>query len=159
MDFLSDLDEEQVAALSDDDFQEAVQTEARSHAGDALRAYVEVATESDDDQARVKAADRLIAIGGFQEKAQKAALPSGVSEEVFRLAIAGLGQLAGIARSSASVDAILRNVTPAKVDPRPQVTVTIPALTDDSPLNRMEDNDEVVELFAKERYEIHNPGQ
>jgi hypothetical protein len=149
---LSDLEPEEIASLADEDFQEIVQSEARSHADLAIDTYVEVAERSDDDAARVKAADRILAIGGFQEKQSKTALPLGVSEEVFKIALAGLGHLAGIAQSSSSVNAILRNVTPAKTDPRPFVE-----LKDDSPMNRQlptDDNDAIVNVIAGERYEI-----
>lgn len=152
MDFLSELDVEDIVALSDESFRESVQDEARSLAGEAFDVYREVMSSSDDDVARLKAADKILSLSGIEEK--QTALPSGVSEEVFKLALAGLGQLAGIARTSPEAAAILRNVTPAKSDPRPMLEVEV----DDSPMNRREaykpSNDEVVNLIAGERYEI-----
>jgi hypothetical protein len=154
---LSDFEPEELAALADADFRETVVSEARSQIADAFDTYHEVMTSSDDDQARVKAADRIVALSGFEEK--QTALPSGVSEEVFKLALAGLGQLAGIARASAPTDAIFRNVTPAATDPR-----LLPSIQakDDSPMNvraeaslaAEDDNAEIAMLFGKERYEI-----
>ena len=161
MKLLSDLEDEELVALADADFQESVQSEARTLVPDALNTYATVMNSSDDDNARVKAADKIISLAGFQEK-QNATLPSGVSEEVFKLALAGLGQLAGIAASSHATDAILRNVTPAKTDPRMLVDIETKHAVDDSPLNTSpknsdnNDNDEIVNLISKERYEIIN---
>jgi hypothetical protein len=152
MDMLSDLDADQIAELSDETFRESVQVEARTYMGDVLDTYHDVMTSSEDDVARVKAAKEISLLAGIQEDRQ--ALPSGVSEEVFKLALAGLGQLAGIARTSSVSQQILRNVTPARADPRPMLE---PA-QDDSPMSRrpqpVDDNEAIVNLVAAERYEI-----
>lgn len=158
MRLLSELSDGECAALADPEFQEVVQDNARELVSDAFDTYSDVMHSSDDDQARVKAADKILALAGYQEKQTQSLLPSGVSEEVFKIALAGLGQLAGIARSSASTSAILRDVTPAKSDPRPQLAVA----ADDSPLNRKSakesaDNDAIPAIISKERYEIRNP--
>lgn len=153
---LSELEPEELALLADSDYQETVQAEARELTEDAFSVYTEVMHSSDDDQARLKAADKVIALAGFKEKQQEMVLPTSISEEVFKIALAGLGQLAGIARSSPEAQAILRNVTPAKTDPRP---MTIPNPIDDSPMNRRGpqdegDNDEIINIIGGERYEI-----
>jgi hypothetical protein len=155
---LCDYEPEELASLSDLDFQETVQAEARSRVNDAFNTYDEVMSSSEDDAARVKAADKILSLAGFSEK-QSSTLLSGVSEEVFKLALAGLGQLAGIAQNSSSASSILRNVTPAAVDPRP---LALESLDDDSPLNRNpkveleNDNDAITNILSGERYEIIN---
>jgi hypothetical protein len=155
MDFLSELDADDIAQLSNEDFRDEVQREARSLAGDALDTYREVMNGSDDDRARIAAADKVLALAGIEEK--QAALPDGISADVFKLALAGLGQLAGIAKTSPAATAILRNVTPAHNDPRPQIEISAPI--DDSPMNRRvaaphDDNESIVNFIAGERYEI-----
>ena len=145
MRLLEDLEDDEVIFLADADFHEVIQNEARNMVSEAIDAYREVATSSDDDNARVKAADRIIALAGFEEKGKE--LPSGISPEVFAQALAGLGVLAGIAQSSSAQSAILRNVSPAKSDPRPQFAIPI----DDSPMNRKVENPDQV---LGERYEI-----
>ena len=149
---LSELSEEQLLSIADNDFQETIQSEAKSLSQQAMNTYQEVMLSSDDDKARVQAADKILSLAGFQEK-QSSSLPSGVSEEVFKLALAGLGQLAGIAQSS-GMPQILRNVTPEKTDPRPMFETSI----DNSPMNRKtlienEDSSEDNHII-KERYEI-----
>jgi hypothetical protein len=152
---LSEMEPEELALLADSDFRESVQCEARSLAADAFNTYEEVMSTSDDDAARIAAADRIMKLSGGME--EKAMLPNGVSEEVFKLAIAGLGQLAGIARSSSESSAILRNVTPAANDPR-HPSILQAQLIDDSPMNRRlkseDSNDEIANIIAGERYEI-----
>jgi hypothetical protein len=154
MRMLSDLEPEELALLADSDFRESVQVEARSLAADAFDTYTEVMHSSDDDQARLKAADKILSLAGIEEK--QTALPLGVSEEVFKIALAGLGQLAGIARASSESSAILRNVTPAKSDPR--AATLIEESKDDSPMSRKpiteNDNDAIINAISGERYEI-----
>ena len=157
---LSDFEPEELASLADSDFQESIQSEARSLSANAFDVYSEVMASSDDDVARIKAADKIIAMAGFQER-QQSSLPIGVSEEVFKLALAGLGQLAGIAKGSAVAPQFLRNVTPAKSDPRLNPMVLSKPQVDDSPMNQnrdssLNDNDAIVDAVARERYEIIN---
>jgi hypothetical protein len=150
---LSDLSDEELASFADQDFRDSVKEEARDFASDAFDVYTDVMNTSDDDQARLTAANRVLELAGVKE--EKSALSSfGVSEEVFKIALAGMCQLAGIARDSSSQSAILRNVSPAKSDPR-----LIPALEtkDDSPMSRSprtENNDAVINAISGERYEI-----
>jgi len=153
---LDEYEIEELAELADSDFQGTVQSEARTLVPDAFDTYREVMASSPDDQARLKAADKVISLAGFEEK--QSALNSSISEEVFKMALAGLGQLAGIARVSSNVEAILRNVTPAASDPRAVVALPSPSV-DDSPLNRKlpDENEEVATILQKERYEIRNP--
>ena len=153
MKHFSDLEDNEISLLADSDFQDTIQGEARELVESAFDTYRDVMSSSDDDVARVKAADKIISLAGYQEK-QQSALPSGVSEEVFKLALTGLGQLAGIARSSSNAESILRNVSPAKTDPRP---VLPEMLRDDSPMNKAQlvpDNESIASVIAKERYEI-----
>ena len=124
---LSDLKPEEILALSDSDFQGKVKDHARTRTAKALSTIEEVMDESDDDQARLIAATKMLKIAKAEDE-QLVALPTGISEEVFRIAIAGLGKLAEIA-ADASPSSVLRNVTPASTDPRPFIA-------DDSPLNR-----------------------
>lgn len=156
MDFLSDLDPEVIALLSDSDFEEGVKREARSLAGDALNTYREVALEGEDEKARVLAADRLLSLGGIDDSSQSS-LPSGVSEEVFKIALAGLVSLGKIAQSSPSSPLILRDVTPARSDPRFAETseLSLPAPTPpviENPPSLPKEHS----LVAKERYEIRD---
>ena len=152
---LSDLSDDEVAELCDEDYQETIQSEARTRVDQAFSVYDEIMVGSDDDQARAKVADKILALSGFKEKQQQSQLPSSISEEVFKIALAGLGQLAGIAQASNGVNAILRNVTPARSDPRPQ----LPEI-DTSPMNRKptrdeaDDNDDIINAIGGERYEI-----
>jgi hypothetical protein len=150
---LSDMEPDELALLADADFHESIQGEARSRASDAFDTITSVMESSDDDMARLKAADKVLALAGIEEKRE--ALPSSVSEEVFRIALAGLGKLAGIASASGFQSMILRDVSPAKADPRPLLESGL----DDSPLNArpkppIEDNEEIANLIAGERYEI-----
>jgi hypothetical protein len=155
MNVLSDMDVEELALLADQDFREQVQVEARTLSGEAFDTYRDVMSSSSDDQARVKAADRILSLAGIEEKQN--ILPSGVSEEVFKLALAGLGQLAGIAKLPNASTSILKNVTPAKNDPRLIPQLEMPK--DDSPMNTksiaIDDNDAILNVIAGERYEIY----
>lgn len=150
MRMLSDMASDELASLSDQDFQEVLQTEARSHADLAVQTYVDVAQSGEDENARVKAADRLLAVGGFQERNLGSGLPSGVSEEVFKLALVGFAQLAGIAKSAGSVNSILRDVAPARSDPR---SAEVARLTRE-PVPEPSPEPEDFRLFQGERYEI-----
>jgi|WetSurMetagenome_2_1015567.scaffolds.fasta_scaffold90514_4 hypothetical protein len=149
---LADLDDEALLALSSDEFCDTIEDEAKLLVSDALDTYTDVMRQDEDHSARVKAADKIMELAGVRK--QQIALPQGISQEVFALAIAGLGQLAGIARDSAQSAAILKNVTPAKSDPRlvpqdflaPRVSRIAPK-TDN-------DNDKVIEGYSHERYEI-----
>jgi hypothetical protein len=155
MRLLSDMEPDELALLADEDFRESVQTEARSLSSEAFDTYVDVMHSSDDDGARVKAADKILSLAGIEEKQQQ--LPSSVSEEVFRIALAGLGKLAGIAQG-AGVQQVFRDVTPAKADPRSAELMRLDIQPDDSPMSRRpldeSDNDAVIDVIAGERYEI-----
>lgn len=124
---LDSLNPEELVSLSDQDFQGKVRKHARSRTAEAMNAIEEVMNGSDDDQARLMAATKMLKIAKAEDEEQKSILPFGVSEEVFRIALAGLGKLAGLA-SLANPSMVLRNVTPASTDPRPFIP-------DDSPLN------------------------
>jgi hypothetical protein len=152
---LADLDDDELLALSSDEFSDSIEDAAKLLVSDALYTYSEVMDQDEDHGARVKAADKILELAGARKP--QLALPQGISQEVFALAIAGLGQLAGIARDSAQSAAILKNVTPAKSDPRfaPQeLLVAKPSFSRIAPSS---DNDSIVEAIAHERYEIKNP--
>jgi len=122
---LDGLDPSVLMQMSDGDFQHKVRSTSRGLTAKALETYVDVMDNSDDDAARVTASDRIIKLSEAQ---QERSLPSGLTEEVFAMALAGLGRIASLAQAS-NPEPIFRNVTPAKADPRPF------ALIDDSPLS------------------------
>jgi len=124
---LEGLDPEELVKLSDVDFQERVRKHARAKTSDAMQVINEVMHESDDDQARLIAAAKMLKIAKAEEEEKTGVLPFGVSEEVFRIALTGLAQLASIASTNKPPE-VLRDVTPARADPRPFIA-------DDSPLN------------------------
>lgn len=152
---LCDLEDEELLALSSDEFCDSVEADAKLLVAEALETYSEVMHQDDDHGARVKAADKIMEIAGVRK--QQIALPQGISPEIFGLALAGLGQLAGIAKSSGASEQILRNVSPAKSDPRlvPQELLT-PKASSRLPPSKP-DNDSITEVIAHERYEIKNP--
>lgn len=129
---LDRLDPEELVALSDADFQESIKQRAKALAASAMDTIEDVMVSSDDDQARLIAANKTLDLAGARDDAR--ALPFGISDEVFRIALAGFGQLAAIAGTSHS-GMILRDVTPAKTDPRPLTRITdaqaIAAVRDD----------------------------
>ena len=120
---LEKLDPEELIKLSDEDFQDTVQQKARAMVAEAMSTIEDVMTSSDDDQARLTAATKTLDLAGARE-ANKA-LPFGVSEEVFAIALAGLLKLPSLGTGETL---LLRDVTPAKADPRM-------LSLDDSPLN------------------------
>lgn len=122
---LERLSAEELVKLSDENFQDVIRQEARALSAQAMDTYEEVMASSDDDQARLMAADRVLKLSDAHD--EKLALPSGLTEEVFKIALAGLGSLAKIARASTN-ELVLKDVSPAKTDPRP-------VLTDNSPMN------------------------
>ena len=124
---LSNLSIEELSSMSDMEFQGKIRHHARSRTDAALATIEDVMHNSDDDQARLLAANRYLKLAKAEEEERASALPFGVSEEVFRIALAGLGEIAQIAALT-SPSAILRDVSPAPADPRPIVP-------DDSPLN------------------------
>jgi hypothetical protein len=124
---LDGLEPEELIALSDIEFQGHVRRHARSKAGNAMATIEEVMNTSDDDQARILAATKMLKIAKAEEEEKGTFLPSSIPPEVFAIALAGLGKLAGIAQANLP-QAVLRNVTPASSDPRPFIP-------DDSPLN------------------------
>ena len=124
---LEDLKPEELIELSDQDFQEVVRKHAKGKTAEAMRTIQEVMTDSDDDQARLLAANKMLKLAKAEEE-ETSALPFGISEEVFLAALSGLGKLASIAQKN-QPSSILRNVTPAKADPRKNF------IPDDSPLN------------------------
>jgi hypothetical protein len=123
---LDSLDPSELVSLSDSDFQETVKKHARAKVSEAFTTIEDVMASSDDDQARLVAASKILAIAKVDQEDSRV-LPSSISEEVFRIALAGLGQIAKLA-SSTTETSVLKNVTPARSDPRL-------ALIDDSPLN------------------------
>ena len=123
---LEGLDPQELLSLSDASFQEKVKTRARALTAKAISTIEDVMDSSDDDQARLLAAGKILNVAKVEQEDLKA-LPTGISEEVFRIALAGLGSLARIA-ADANLSEHLLNVTPAKADPRPFIP-------DDSPLN------------------------
>lgn len=144
---LSELADEELLALSDLEFREQVQNEARLLAPQALETYQEVMTGAEDDRARVAAADKILLLAGVSDRQN--ALPVGVTAEVFASALAGLGKIVGIANVSDASASILRNVTPAKADPRMLIE-----LPDDSPFNRTEnlepdDNEDIINALGQ----------
>jgi hypothetical protein len=153
---LSELEDEELASLSESDFSATLQAEARLSVPEALETISSVMSDSEDDNAKLKAADKILSLAGVKEKPQ-AMLPNGLTPELFAIALAGLGQLAGIANTSHVSDSILINVTPAKTDPRliPHIEVLeqLSSTVEHSSLEE-DDNSLVVEMFAKERYEI-----
>ena len=152
---LCDLEDEELLALSSDEFCNTVEADAKLLVSDALDTYADVMRQDDDHGARVKAADKIMEIAGVRK--QQMALPQGLSPEIFGLALAGLGQLAGIAKASGASEQILRNVSPAKSDPRlvPQELLA-PKVSSRLPPSKP-DNDSITEVIAHERYEIKNP--
>jgi len=122
---LDGLDPSILMQMSDGDFQHKIRSTSRGLTAKAMATYVDVMDESDDDAARVTAADRIIKLSEAQ---QERSLPSGLTEEIFAMALAGLGRIAALSQAS-NPEPIFRNVTPAKADPRPF------ALIDDSPLS------------------------
>lgn len=155
MDFLSELEPEIIAQLSNEDFEDKVRSEAKSLAGEAIDTYRDVMNNGEDDKARVLAADRVLSISGIDS--ENKSLPLGVSEEVFKIAIAGFAQLASIARNSSSSNQILRDVSPAKSDPRKSEVSLLESSSQESSLEQIplkESNEEIVNVIAKERYEI-----
>ena len=124
---LENLDPAELASLSDKDFQEKVRHHARGRISRVLTTIEDVMDNSDDDQARLIAATKYLKIAKAEEEEKSSFLPPGVSEEVFKIALAGIAQLASIARDTTAT-AKLINITPARTDPRPFIP-------DDSPLN------------------------
>jgi hypothetical protein len=114
---LDGLDPKELVALSDIDFQDTVRKHARAKVADAFLTIEDVMDSSDDDQARLIAAGKILNIAKVDDERQKV-LPLGVSEEVMKIALAGFAQLASIARDTTTT-AVLRDVTPARADPRP----------------------------------------
>ena len=125
---LAQLDPKELISLSDSGFQETVRKHARGKTALAMQTIQEVMTESDDDQARLIAATKILKIAKAEDEQSGTALPFGITEEVLKIALAGLGKLASIAGANLP-SAVLRDVTPARSDPRPFIP-------DDSPLNR-----------------------
>jgi hypothetical protein len=124
---LEDISPEVLAGMSDTEYQGNVRKHARSKTIDAMHTIEDVMHNSDDDQARLIAANKYLKIAKAEEEEKFSALPNGISPEVFAIALAGLGKLVSIAAGT-TVSARLRDVTPAKADPRPFIP-------DDSPLN------------------------
>jgi hypothetical protein len=125
---LDGLEPAELIALSDIEFQGHVRRHARSKAGNAMATIEEVMNTSDDDQARILAATKMLKIAKAEEEEKGVIMPFSISPEVLAIALEGLGKLARIAGANAP-QAILRDVTPASSDPRPFIA-------DDSPLNK-----------------------
>jgi len=112
---LDSLDPEELVAMSDGDFQDTIQKKARALAAQAMDTIADVMISSDDDQARLTGAFKTLDLAGARDKSS--ALPFGITDEVFRIALAGFGQLASIAACTSPIQT-LRDVTPARTDPR-----------------------------------------
>jgi hypothetical protein len=121
---LDALNPEDLILMSDEDFQETIRQKARAMSADAMSAIEDVMNNSDDDNARLVGAAKTLELAGAKEPSTT--LPFGLTDEVFKIALAGLGQLASIAREGRK-EPVLRDVTPAAADPR--------TLIDSSPLN------------------------
>jgi hypothetical protein len=125
---LEGLDAAELISLSDGSFQERVKTRARALTAKAMTTIEDVMDSSDDDQARLMAAGKILNVAKVEQEDLKA-IPLGISEEVMKIALAGFAQLASIARDT-TTSAVLRDVTLAKSDPRKTF-----GLPDDSPMN------------------------
>jgi hypothetical protein len=121
---LDALDPQDLVAMSDEDFQDAIRQKARAMSATAMETIEDVMTSSDDDNARLVGAAKTLELAGSKEPSTT--LPFGLTDEVFKIALAGLGQLVSIAREDRK-EPVLRDVTPAKADPR--------SLVDSSPLS------------------------
>lgn len=124
---LERLNSEELVQMANADFQVSIRSRAKALSAKALDVIEDIMSTSEEDDTRLAAATKVLSLAGVSDATKS--LPLGVSEEVFRLALSGLGQLAGIASASTHVNAIMRNVTPAATDPRKRVDF------DDSPLN------------------------
>ncbi len=113
---LDHLNPEELVKMSDSDFKETIKLRSRALSAKALRTYEDVADNSDDDGARVNAADRILKYAEAQDESRN--IPLGLSAEVFQGALAGLAALASIARTNAEPQAF-RNVTPVPLAIRP----------------------------------------
>ncbi len=131
---LERLKPEDLVSLADPAYREAIKKRSRALSARAMDTFEDIMSTSDDDMARLTAADKIMKYSEAQE--EQKLLPQGVSEEVFRIALAGLVTLKTLAATSQN-ESILRNVTPASADPRPKALVE-KSLLDDSPLNRAE---------------------
>jgi len=124
---LEGLDPSELISLSDPDFRAKVKARGRALVQKAMRTYEEVMDDDDDPGARVLAADRIMKFAEAEDTSKS--LPTGISEEIFKVALLGLGSLAKIAGATTDTER-LRDVTPARADPR------LTFIPDDSPLNR-----------------------
>jgi len=121
------IDGKELTTLSDPDFRQTVKARSRFLVEKAMRTYEEVMDDDDDPGARVLAADRIMKFAEAEDTSKS--LPTGLSEEIFKVALLGLGSLAKIAGATTESEK-LRDVTPARADPR------LTFIPDDSPLNR-----------------------
>ena len=117
---LERLDPEELVALSDVDFQETIKLKAKALAATAMDTIEDVMSSSDDGQARLAAATKTLDLAGARDASRS--LPMGVSDEVFRIALAGFAQLASIAHDSNAAP-LLRDVSPARSDPRVPIRI------------------------------------
>ena len=117
MNYQDRLDPDEMLQSSDADFQLHVRKRARAMSPQALETYREVMAESDDDQARINAADRVLKLSDAQEEKAPQAL---ISEESLRAAIAGLAVAAAIAKEGRERP-ILKDISTPKVDTRPAI--------------------------------------
>ena len=97
---LDGLDPEELVLLSDVEFQAKVRKHARSKTADAMNVIEDVMHSSEDDQARLLAATKMLKIAKAEEEEKGSFLPSSIPPEVFAIALAGLGKLAGIAQAN-----------------------------------------------------------
>lgn len=124
---LEGLDPKELTELSDPDFRKAVKLRGRALVQKAMKTYEEVMDDEDDPGARVLAADRIMKYSEAEDTSHS--LPTGISHEVFSIALAGLAGLAKIAGATRETEK-LRDVSQAKADHR------LTFIPDDSPLNR-----------------------
>ena len=120
MNYQDRLDPNDMLQATDDDFRFHVRKRARALSPQALETYNEVMCSSDDDQARINAADRVMKLSDAQEEKAPQAL---ISEDALKAALGGLLVLANIAKEGRERP-ILKDISTPKVDTR----MAIPAL-------------------------------
>jgi hypothetical protein len=119
MNYQDRLDPNDMLQATDDEFQLHVRKRARAMAPQALETYQEVMLSSDDDQARINAADRVLKLSDAQEEKAPQAL---ISEDLLKGALAGLMMVAGIAKEGREKP-ILKDVSVPRADTRAVIPV------------------------------------
>jgi len=147
----SELEEpDSLIESSDAEIVDVVKRQARVRLADAFSTYDDVMHSSDDDRARIAAADKMVSLAG----ADSVLVGSlGISEEAFQAAFIGMAHMAGAVIAGRRIDEIIRNVTPEKAPPEQQERISVrpaidnlqeetrktfsPQFEDDSPLSRV----------------------